>query len=48
MDLGIQPRRFRALKLTVIRYFGADGLRTHLGAYPPAQQCAQWIDRDPT
>lgn len=47
MDTGIQlGRRFRALKLwTVLRYFGAAGIRTRLAEHLRlAQLFASWVD----
>lgn len=42
-------RRFRALKLWfVMRHYGANGLRRHIGAHVRlAQRFAGWIDADP-
>lgn len=50
MDTGIQlGRRFRSLKLwMVLRYFGAEGIRTRLSEHIRlAQQFAAWVDADP-
>jgi aromatic-L-amino-acid decarboxylase len=50
MDTGIQlGRRFRALKLwMVLRYFGAEGIRTRLADHMRlAQLFASWVDADP-
>jgi aromatic-L-amino-acid decarboxylase len=50
MDTGIQlGRRFRALKLwMVMRFFGADGIRTRLAEHMRlAQLFAAWVDADP-
>src|SRR5262249_44872979 len=50
MDTGIQlGRRFRALKLwMVMRFFGAEGIRTRLAEHMRlAQLFASWIDADP-
>jgi aromatic-L-amino-acid decarboxylase len=50
MDTGIQlGRRFRALKLwMVLRYFGADGIRTRLAEHMRlARLFAGWVDADP-
>jgi aromatic-L-amino-acid decarboxylase len=50
MDTGVQlGRRFRALKLwMVLRYFGAEGLRTRLAEHCRlAQLFASWVDTDP-
>jgi aromatic-L-amino-acid decarboxylase len=47
MDTGIQlGRRFRALKLwMILRHFGADGLRSHLGEHMRlARRFAEWVD----
>jgi len=47
MDTGIQlGRRFRALKLwMILRHFGADGLRAHLGEHMRlARLFASWVD----
>ena len=47
MDWGVQlGRRFRALKLwMVMRYFGADGLRSRVEhALDQAQRVAAWVD----
>lgn len=47
MDTGIQlGRRFRALKLwMILRHFGADGLRRHLGEHMRlARRFAEWVD----
>ncbi len=42
-------RRFRALKLwTVLRWYGADGLRSHIRAHVElAQEFASWVAADP-
>lgn len=42
-------RRFRALKLWfVLRHYGAEGLRHHVGAHVAwAQELAAWLDADP-
>jgi aromatic-L-amino-acid decarboxylase len=50
MDLGVQlGRRFRALKLwTVLRYFGASGLRARIAEHiRVARQFAEWVAADP-
>jgi len=50
MDMGIQlGRRFRALKLwTVLRYFGASGIRARIAEHIRlARQFATWVDEDP-
>lgn len=50
MDWGVQlGRRFRALKLwMVMRYFGADGLRSRVEhALDQAQRVAAWVDEHP-
>jgi aromatic-L-amino-acid decarboxylase len=50
MDTGIQlGRRFRALKLwMVLRYFGAEGIRSRLAEHMRlAQLFAGWVDADP-
>jgi aromatic-L-amino-acid decarboxylase len=50
MDTGVQlGRRFRALKLwMVLRYFGADGIRTRLAEHCRlARLFASWVDGDP-
>lgn len=50
MDTGVQlGRRFRALKLWfVLRYFGADGMRTRIAEHLRlARLLADWVDRDP-
>ena len=50
MDTGIQlGRRFRALKLwMVLRYFGAEGIRTRLAEHMRlARLFASWVDADP-
>jgi aromatic-L-amino-acid/L-tryptophan decarboxylase len=50
MDTGIQlGRRFRALKLwMVLRYFGAEGIRTRLAEHMRlARVFASWVDADP-
>jgi aromatic-L-amino-acid decarboxylase len=50
MDTGVQlGRRFRALKLwMVLRYFGADGIRTRLAEHCRlARLFASWVDDDP-
>jgi aromatic-L-amino-acid decarboxylase len=47
MDTGIQlGRRFRALKLwMILRHFGAEGLRAHLGEHMRlARLFASWVD----
>lgn len=49
MDTGIQlGRKFRALKLwTVLRYFGADGIRARLEAHVAlARTFASWVDAE--
>jgi aromatic-L-amino-acid/L-tryptophan decarboxylase len=50
MDTGVQlGRRFRALKLwMVLRYFGAEGIRTRLAEHCRlARLFASWVDADP-
>ncbi len=50
MDTGVQlGRRFRALKLWfVLRYFGADGMRTRIAEHVRlARVFAGWVDADP-
>jgi aromatic-L-amino-acid decarboxylase len=50
MDTGVQlGRRFRALKLwMVLRYFGAEGIRTRLSEHCRlARLFASWVDADP-
>jgi aromatic-L-amino-acid/L-tryptophan decarboxylase len=50
MDTGVQlGRRFRALKLwMVLRYFGAEGIRTRLAEHCRlARMFASWVDADP-
>jgi aromatic-L-amino-acid decarboxylase len=50
MDTGVQlGRRFRALKLwMVLRYFGAEGIRTRLAEHCRlARVFAAWVDEDP-
>ena len=50
MDTGIQlGRRFRALKLwAILRYFGADGLRSRLAEHIRlANLFAAWVDESP-
>ena len=50
MDTGVQlGRRFRALKLwMVLRYFGAEGIRTRLAEHCRlARLFASWVDDDP-
>ena len=50
MDTGVQlGRRFRALKLwCVLRYFGAEGIRSRLGEHMRlARRFADWVDEDP-
>jgi aromatic-L-amino-acid decarboxylase len=50
MDTGVQlGRRFRALKLwMVLRYFGADGVRSRLAEHIRlAQLFAGWVDESP-
>jgi len=50
MDTGVQlGRRFRALKLwMILRYFGAEGLRTRLSEHMRlARLYAEWVDADP-
>jgi aromatic-L-amino-acid/L-tryptophan decarboxylase len=50
MDTGVQlGRRFRALKLwTIVRYFGAEGLRARLLEHVRlARLFAGWVDEDP-
>jgi aromatic-L-amino-acid/L-tryptophan decarboxylase len=50
MDTGVQlGRRFRALKLwMVLRYFGAEGIRTRLAEHCRlARMFAAWVDEDP-
>ena len=50
MDTGVQlGRRFRALKLWfVLRYFGADGMRSRIAEHLRlAQVLAKWVDDDP-
>lgn len=50
MDTGVQlGRRFRSLKLwMILRYFGAEGVRTRLrGHIALAQQFAGWVDANP-
>jgi aromatic-L-amino-acid/L-tryptophan decarboxylase len=50
MDTGVQlGRRFRALKLwMVLRYFGAEGVRTRLSEHCRlARLFASWVDGDP-
>ena len=49
MDTGVQlGRRFRALKLWfVLRYFGADGIRSRIAEHLRlAQRFAEWVDGD--
>jgi aromatic-L-amino-acid decarboxylase len=49
-DTGVQlGRRFRSLKLwMILRYFGADGVRTRLREHIRlAQSFAQWVDAHP-
>lgn len=50
MDTGVQlGRRFRSLKLWfVLRYFGAEGMRTRIAEHLRlAQVLAGWVDDDP-
>lgn len=50
MDTGVQlGRRFRSLKLWfVLRYFGADGMRTRIAEHLRlARLLAGWVDDDP-
>ncbi|BCS35845.1 aromatic-L-amino-acid decarboxylase [Luteitalea sp. TBR-22] len=50
MDTGVQlGRRFRSLKLWfVLRYFGADGMRTRIAEHVRlASLLAGWVDADP-
>jgi aromatic-L-amino-acid decarboxylase len=50
MDTGVQlGRRFRSLKLWfILRYFGADGMRTRIAEHLRlAQVLAGWIDAEP-